>query len=409
MLRARTYLRAGSMSAAIDELDHLPDSDQHREQAEAAILRAAVFTRERRMDEAAAKLTDARVYAFGSGDGAIEAELHYYEALWHFANEDLDAMAASANEALSVEDVLGRERYFVPIENSRARGFQALVAVEASSGRYANQAGLLRRAVAELAEASTPDVWVEAALLHHSSVVTRDLDLVDDEPALREKAATLPWSTATIRYQFLTRQALGWCRALRGDHIGAFRDFRGAVDVAPSRSLRVSALLDQAYLARELANIDVSRETLGFAVELSEQIRWEDTADDERVALLDLAEGLAQTEAPRARRIYESYRALKGSMSVLAVAKLDKRVYAQEAYVRGIVARGEGNTAAAIEHVRNALSTWIAIGFDWRAGLAAADLVELGMTGPAAIARREAERRPSSWLARRVAKVLSPT
>ncbi len=412
MLRSRTLLRLGDPQGSLAELDAAA-GELFGERAEATLLRVASLTRLRRFDEAASQFVEARVYAISSADAAIEAEAKYYETLWAFATDDLEGTQLAAREVLAIErSPYSRKpysEYFIPLQNSRARALEALGAVEGVNGRYSDQLAFIRQALSELYASGMSDIWVEAALLTNAAILARDFDIVSDVESLRSKLSSLPWSPSTARNRFRMTQALGWCRALHGDHIGAFRDFRGAVDAAPSQALRVSALLDQAYLARELANVDVAHETLGYAADLAEHVRWEETAGDDRATLLWLAEGLAEINPGRAKTVFERYRACKGTMSTLAMARIEKRVHAIEAYVRGIIARHEGKGTSALTEIRTAFEIWNQIGFEWRAGLAAADLFELGCCDVVAVARREADRRSGSWLARRVAKALSAT
>jgi len=142
--------------------------------------------------------------------------------------------------------------------------------------------------------------------------------------------------------------------------------------------------------------------TLDRACKLSESVSWKDTGDY-RSALLVLARELAPVSTARARRVMDTYGSIPTALSPTLLANFNSRRRSQEAFVWGLVYRAEGQKEQAVAKLKEAFEAYDAVGYRWRATLAAVELAELtGSQYFGNFAMKEADARPNSWLARRV-------
>jgi tetratricopeptide (TPR) repeat protein len=401
---ARAALRLLRPDLVLDELEPIDETDLlSAGRAEFFLLRALALTGLGRFEEARAALELARVHAYGTPSAALEADLHVATARYAFAGNDFTTAGRAAEAALAVTPcALDRGDYFIPLCHSRARALHTLGVVEAAGGRYAAQLSLLRAAIGEFGSTGVPDAWTSANLLMNLSFYVRDFDLADEAGMLRQEIAH-PWPGDLDVQRFYILRSLGWSSALRGDHLGAFREFRAAVEIAPTPALKVWALADRAYLGNELGEPTFARDELERAADLASRIEWNTILGDDRAALLHLAKQTAAVAPARARALFENYRRVKSKLSPDVLNKIDRRLRAHEFFADGIISRGENARDAAREKLTCAFEIWSAIDYRWQAATAAIELAELGCgTFYREYAVREAAARPRSWLARHV-------
>jgi len=407
LLYARALLRLAQPGDAVDVLQATP-VDGHALLAERFALLAASLTRLGRFDDAADALTNARAYAYGSCSVALEAEVEYFSGLGAYARGDLAGLEAASHRILALgeqRDAAGdAPEYVVPLAHTRARAFEALGAVALSRGLYHDQASCTRKALRELDGARVTDVWIAAVNVTNLAVLAGNYDLFEHVEYLRERLASTPWTEELASRRFTALDAFGWHLALRGDNIGAFRQFRIAADVASTLPDRVLASVSRAHLAHELGHEPVAVEELEHALALSKSFDWDETSDEKRVVLLHLAEAAAGIAPEEARTALERYRKIRTKLATLSLTRIEPWIAAGEDFTEGLLARAEGNRLKAIDSLLKAHERWSEVLIDWRAAGAAIELAELG-AGERFVreARREAVRRPASWLARRVA------
>jgi len=405
VLLARTQIRRGEPSPALAALAEIDDTqlyNMHR--GEVLLLSAAALVLCRRLDEARETLDLARIFVFGSGSAALEAEFYYIEAVWSTAMQDLDEMDRAALRALNVPVIaFDRYDYFVPSAITCARALHMRGIVAAGREDYVSTARFLREALAAYATSPSADLWTEASLLMNWAFFVRDFDSPDDAEKLRERVRSADWPADLAQQHFEIYRALGWSSGLRGNHFGAFRDFRRAADLAPSPAHKILASVDRAFLGRELGETHSAREELEYAATLAARIDW-NASGEERIALVLLAQELAAFAPERAREMLERYARIKVKLSPLAVNNFDRRPRAHELFAEASVLRGCGANAAAVEKFAGAFTIWEALGYRWLAAKAALELASLGAgESYAAYGAREALHCPNSWLARRVA------
>ena len=193
---------------------------------------------------------------------------------------------------------------------------------------------------------------------------------------------------------------------MRGDNLGAFRDLREASSLATTPTLALAATIDRVILAHGLNQSLTAKDELERCQDLATRIDWERIKGDERAGLLFLAQALAPYRARAARTMLDRYQKLKGPISPAALASVDRRLRADEVFTEGVVTQAEGKRDDAIRAFFAAFEIWNAIGYRWRAALAAIELAALTRDSRyAGYAAAEAAKRPASWLAERLRAV----
>lgn len=410
LLLARTLLRGSQPEAARSVLEELPASETHAHICERQLLSGVAFMRLGAFDPAMERLSEARVFALAAASTPMLAEVECYEGLLAYARGDIDLYERKAETVLELVrppyEPLGN--YDVPLGHSRTRAWEALTIVAAARGVAADEVDATRRALCEIDAEPIVDYWIFTNAIANLAVAARNFDCASDAAVVRDRYDSLVWTEATAPRRFTILDSLGWCAAMSGDHVSAFRFFRRAADAATNDEERVVAAVDRATLAYDLEQHIVAREELDYARELAECIDWEESPTDRRLALCWVAGALASLDAVQARSFLLRYARIENSMPVLSTSRVDPRTNALEDFAEARVARAEGKIDRAVSLYRACFETWTKSGYAPHASTVALELAELG-AGEAygLFARRAAVRRPSSWLARRVAALPS--
>jgi hypothetical protein len=400
VLTARTLLRLAKFGD--ERLDHaieLLESNRDRVdrdggdalRGEFAMIRGAAYHRAEQTDEAERAFFDARVYLWSTRDAELQAELEYYEALFAWSARNLDAAARHARAALNPAS-----------QSVHARALELLGAIAASAGNYLAQADYLDRALTHLERFESRDVWVEGHILYNLSILARELHLDSIAERIGGRVESLPWTDETAVPRFEALRHVGWCNALAGNHVKAFRLLRESADVAPSTPWRIVAFLERSLLAREMGEALFAEDEMQGAERLAAGFDWNNSSGDERLALLHLAEITAERAPDIAQRHIERYRSIKHKMSALHAFRADRRLRALECYAEAAVARALGHADRAALLFSEAFDIWSSIGYAWRAIVTSLSLYEL--TGEARFreyATINIQRFSASWIARR--------
>lgn len=402
-LRARAFNRLGRPESALHEIRAIGALTSHLQKAERAVIEISSLTKLRHFDDASALHSEVRPYAFGAACAALEAEYELYGAVLRFSERDTQGAAEGAVRVFEVEaSPFTRSDYFAPLEVTQALAFELLGLVAARRERYAEQAAHLRDGLRVLERASVHDAHVFASLLSNLAFIVRDLDLESDAQYIRGQLEKLSRSSDLEGQRFHILRALGWCSALRGDHLAAFRDFRQAAESTATVPLKILAALDRAYLARELHEGILASDGLETAEDLSRRVDWEAVPGEDRVALLALARELARVSPGRARQAYNRFVAIRSKLSPQLLSDLDRRARADQAFTHAEVLRHEGETSRAVLLFEESFQIYDQVGYRWNAATAALALGELtGHERFRAYVLAEAQMRPRSWLARR--------
>jgi hypothetical protein len=365
------------------------------------------------MDEAEAELLEARVFAYSSCSVAIEADYEKTEAFLRFFQRDLAGASAAVDRALAIvppaQAWLNRKtEYFSSLRLIRASLFDLRGQLVRAKDGLRAQLQWAQMALVELDSSPNEDEWLRATLLSNFASLAVDAGEPSLREELRQRAASVQWADNTKLQQFNVVRSLGWLSALDGDHLSAFREFRASADLAPSRDWKMHAVLDRSFLARELNQTVFADDELNFAVEIAAGLDLSSTRDPSPPfsGLLRLAELVAQRDPAGGREILKRYRTARAKCPTALFDGRDRRWQASELMAEAIVSRAEGRTEVAIDLLINAFDAFDKFGSRWRAALAALELA--AMTGQPFFfgsAAREAQGRPHSWMARRLAEL----
>lgn len=147
------------------------------------------------------------------------------------------------------------------------------------------------------------------------------------------------------------------------------------------------------------------------ATALAQTVDWNTTTDDERMALLRLAEVYANLgDAKAASAALATFDGIARPMDATRVLRdrdRDPRLAGWYAQVVGLVRRGERDIAGAVEALTSAVESFRSCGYLWREALALLDLAAVARpnTASAHLDRAAAlirEHFPQSFLARRL-------
>jgi DNA-binding CsgD family transcriptional regulator/tetratricopeptide (TPR) repeat protein len=330
---------------------------------------------------------------------AIRSEIAHARALAHYRRREheraecLALLAEAANADI------------ISVRATQLRGFIAL-----TQQRFAEALALFNQTLdsywrcrqrdAALAEMTVYEIAALELMLRSRHV--RGTHAVVDRRRVRDRWDAMPDIPSVARLQTLVFDA--WLFAHDGDRDTAFRKMRRAEEMASETAWRVWALAGRAAVAAAFGELGSAREHAALAAELSQSVQWATTTGEERVALLLLAETLTVTEPDVATAVLRTYDGIDGDMNPEHAFISDPRFGALEAYVRGLVARANGDIADAKHLLTSAAQRFQACGHVWRAALAwfeAASTLPLGNEDRAARAM-VAEHFPKSFLARRV-------
>lgn len=237
-------------------------------------------------------------------------------------------------------------------------------------GDYRKQLSWLERAVKHLQTPAGRDVALLATATRSLVHLVREIASRGSFEFAVEVAQSIPWTLDIERERFLTFRGLAWAYALRGLHPDALRYAYFARDIAPSSMWVTACYADQAYLAR-MAGEDRSADALlRHAISRAREIDWS-AAGEERVALLNLVELAADRDRADAKHLLDIYDAIAPVSPTRCALARDSRLRAMEGYARGVLLAASGDRAAAVELLGSSYSTFISIGYAWRAAAAA--------------------------------------
>ena len=292
----------------------------HDDAGEVLALKASALSG-LRAPEAEDVLLDARVRAYSSGCASVECEVEYVAALLAWSQGRVADALAAADTVLEVSEQQAswlrksRPEASCSAAHWRARAYELRGMTHALREDFSSQATSLVRAFEEFDKGRVEDVHIEGQFLHNLAILAPDIDDSDVSTFVAARAERVAWNGQSAFFEFIVFNALGWCYARRGDHLGAFRHLRRAADVAPSLPLRITAILDRGFLARELGEVLTASDDLEHAVRLTSRVDWERVSGAERAALYSLAKQIAPTDPKRGRQLWDRFVALKSLVS----------------------------------------------------------------------------------------------
>lgn len=291
-----------------------------------------------------------------------------------------------------------------PLYRGRARLLSSWVFAQRHDLR--RQADEYLKALDDFDSLAQPDALVRLSTLFTLASLARELPLEDVAARVRSAYAQLvPTSGMRVQYFKITR-VIGWLEALRGNELAAFRYFRSAAKLAPTPFWRVLCTSDRAYLAQTAGERTFALDQMYDAHEQASALSWHDAEQEDRMALLNLAELFAGVDPAIAQRYLALFRSLRTPMDHRMILASDPRVRAFEAYPSGMALLRLGETDAAKAMLTQAWDIYRKYDYSWRAALCALGLYNA--TGEArwlSQARAQAAFWPQSWVAREVRSV----
>jgi DNA-binding CsgD family transcriptional regulator len=320
---------------------------------------------------------------------ALRADAAYFKAIIHWMRHDNVAAESALLELRAHPDA-----------NQRGRGQILQAWVEIGRQDTEKHMACLLAALDEFESiGERANVSYFARALEALAALSREMYLPEIAARVRRLAKTLPWTPDLNAHQATVLRAFGWIDALEGNTIAAFREFKEAAAIAPTDPWRLLSMLDRAFLAASTGERSFADDQLTDAIAFAERIDWDKAGETDRVALLVLAQLVAQTDPPAAVVYLSRFRNLQGTARSITLSQ-DLRYSALMSLAGGIARATLGDTNEAERLLSSAWSIFQAFSFEWRAALAAHHL--FGVTGSTKwreLAKQHIRNYPKSWLA----------
>ncbi len=400
MLRTRALLRLRRVHDAESAVRvAAPRAGRQADVAQCYILLGTALERAGDNGGADEAFFNAQAHALSVPSIGLHTELALFRAHAAWMRRDLTAIGAILTEAFAERRTSKDEPHAYPLHSSRAFMYELQGLVCGHEGKFDDQIACYTSGLAELDALDHRDVWTESSLLDNLSPLVSDLYLPHVEQLVRKRSQSLLWSEETNLRAYDVHRSLGWHAALSGNVDMAMRDLREAHVFAPSAAWTIEALLDRSYILRELGELHSSNDQLGEAHRLAQMTEWRDADNEERLALLWLAENMAAHSMPAATVIADTYRSIRKPINLNYAAPTDKRFRAHELDALGAVTAMTGQTMRGLTMLIEARDIWDTLGFAWRAAKTARAIARVTRSeNDIAEAVFRAEPWPRSWL-----------
>lgn len=385
LLRARIWLKKDENRAVAFLIDRWPKTSDPRGRGEWELLLGVGYARMRDFERADHHLGLAQRAAAKPADRATIA---YQLARRYLLEGRLDDAWRSADEMAKDRSANSRVSYEL------LRSF-----IFSHEERYREEAQSLIQAIDLIGPRRDDhlEAWFHA--VQNLALLGRELSM----PAAGALAKTevdqdVEWPPDFAAQRFQALKAVGWTCALTGDMLGCFRYLRAAEQQASSDAFAAIVLIDRAFFARIVGEVNWANNEISKAETIAERIDWNALAGEERIGLLLLAEAVSNGDPEKARFYFARYNGLQKLRSPLHLFAFDHRIEAFAAYTEGVVRLAAGD-AGAEAPLRKAWSIFDRIGYDWRAGRTALRLFELTQKNRwRLLAEDKFESYPQSWL-----------
>jgi DNA-binding CsgD family transcriptional regulator/tetratricopeptide (TPR) repeat protein len=373
LVRARALLRLQRSAEVLDLIGPILGSFAEIDEAlTARMLHAVAVFRTVSLDRGIALLLEVASAARALGaHRTIQAEIAYWTASAYWRKRDYEATLAHAQKAEDAQaDVISVRAATLRgyVAAARERFPEALAVFHAARQSYdqcrERDFNLLERIVVQIAS-------LEVTLRSNAVGATHMLAPGAEHEA-EARARRIP---GVLRMQIMAMDA--WLYAFDDDQTKAYRQVRIAEDLAPNTAWRMWALANRANIALAFGDLPIGRELAEQAREIADALDWNDTADEERVGLLFLAEALTVTDPLRSVEVLRRYDRLTTEIDRGLLFHDDIRLWIVEKFVRGLVHRVRGDAEAAWNSLKEAHDASRRVGYLWRAALA---LIEMDAT-----------------------------
>jgi DNA-binding CsgD family transcriptional regulator/tetratricopeptide (TPR) repeat protein len=361
LLRARALLRQ-QRPAEVETLlaPHLTSFGDADSSVTAAVLHADAVSR-RSPELGLTLLKDVERGALRRAHPSIRAEIAYCRAFTHWLRGEMaDAERLARTTETASVDVLA-------VRATQLRGFIAI-----AQGRFDDALALFESARRAYGRCREHDVDLAIVVLQQIASLEQMLrcDIVSGTHRTRggrtiPRAAIGLGVTSGWRVRICGDDA--WSFALDGDAIRAYAKAREAERVAPTPAWRVRGLSYRAAIAAAFGEFASAQMFATEARALASSVDWNATVDDERFALLLLAEVFTHFNPAGASEILMAFDAIESPLAVTRVlTEDDARHRGWTAFVRASVARSLGDETAAAPLYATALEAFRACGYRWR-------------------------------------------
>jgi DNA-binding CsgD family transcriptional regulator len=246
--------------------------------------------------------------------------------------------------------------------------------------------------------------------VHTLAVLARELPIPHAAQRARaevDQEVEWPLDFATNHFQAL--KGVAWCQALAGDELSCLRYLRLAQKLDIKPIWKVILYLDRSFFASVVGEHQWSLNEFSAAEDLAESISWDETAGEERVALLLLAEAASRHAPKRAPFYIARFNDLGKLRNQLQHFAFDDRLKAMAAYASGVVKLASNDAKEAEEQLRIAWGVFDRIGYDVRAGASALALYRAtGKKRWSHLAEDKLEPYPRSWLTKTAEAAAQP-
>ncbi|MBV8368120.1 MAG: hypothetical protein JO036_04180 [Candidatus Eremiobacteraeota bacterium] len=404
---ARKAFFRGELGACLEALDST-NSLSAGERREAILLRARVLLRRYQFNDAIALLTPV-LPTFGSVDEACTARMLHGIAVARGGEVErgLALLNDLGNAARTLEPhptIRAEIAYWTAFAYWLKRDYRstlecAVVAEEGHADVISVRAATLRGYVAAANERYPEALKLfRWALEAYWKCRERDDDLVGRialqistyELALRSATvagthdmppglARVPDDCVGVPVTFRLQMAAfdAWLYALDGERRAAYDMVRRSENLAPTNAWRVWALANRALISNAFGDVDIAYVFAKNAAELSADVDWNATCDEERIGLLLTAEALSRTDPASAGEALGRYDDLTSEIDHSLLLHDDVRLWILETWVHGLVARIEGAATTAWQAFKEVYDTAKRLGLLWQAAQA---LIELDTT-----------------------------
>lgn len=340
--------------------------------ATAALLYGTAVGR-RDPDAGLKMLADAERSARRRVHPAVLAEIAYRRAHIHWLRGDMadTERLARITETANV-DVLS------------VRGTQLRAFVAVAQGRFHDALAMFESARRAYARCREHDVDLALVVLQQIASLEQTL-----------RSDTVPGTHMARHGRTIPRAAIGlgtagggrvrlcsddaWLFALDGDAVRAYAKARESEQLAPNDAWRVRGLSVRAAIAAAFGELAAAETFATEARTLASRVDWNATVDDERFALLLLAEVFSAFDPTAASQILDRFDAIKSPLAVTRILRDngDARFRGWKAFVRASVARSLGDVALAAPLYATALDAFRSCGYRWREAQTLAALADL--------------------------------
>jgi len=334
-------------------------ASKSREQVHRHALLAEAYGRTEDFDLADDHLEDAFKIATPLGDDDLIAYLGYRLVRRHLYEENPEKARAALDIARKGTSL-----------KSRAFALFAETVVLTQEERFVEEAQRLIDYLDLVDPNAWPPPWPEYIAFRAYAAATLAylaglIYIPHALPYVERHLGGIPWYDDYTPNLYVTLRSMAWAVAQQGDYFRAFRYLKRASAAAP-KGWEVYAACDRALLARCFGERGWSRVELDDAERLAAEVDWNASINDERNALLFLAELFAEIDPARSSMYLAQYRALGGPK--MLTQRRAARHRAELKRIAGIVELALGNRSRGLTDLREARGIYDRLGFDFQFG-----------------------------------------